>query len=64
MQEEIWKPVVGWEEFYEVSSEGRVRSKDRVIEINDKHNRKYKVQAKGRILMQPCSSVLATGQLL
>ena len=26
---EVWKPVVGYEEFYEVSSEGRVRSKDR-----------------------------------
>ena len=28
--EEIWKPVVGWEGLYEVSSCGRVRSLDRV----------------------------------
>lgn len=26
MPEEIWKPVVGWERFYEVSSHGRIRS--------------------------------------
>lgn len=29
--EEIWKPVVGWEGLYEVSSFGRVRSLDREI---------------------------------
>lgn len=29
--EEIWKPVVGYEDFYEVSSLGEVRSKDRVV---------------------------------
>jgi len=27
---EVWKDVLGWEEFYEVSNMGRVRSKDRV----------------------------------
>lgn len=27
--EEIWKPIVGWEELYEVSDHGRVRSLDR-----------------------------------
>lgn len=29
--EEIWKPVIGYESAYEVSSEGRVRSLDRQI---------------------------------
>jgi hypothetical protein len=29
--EEQWRPVVGWEGFYEVSDHGRVRSVDRVI---------------------------------
>ena len=24
--DEIWKPVVGWEGFYEVSNKGRIRS--------------------------------------
>lgn len=28
---EIWLPVVGYEGFYEVSSEGRVRSLDRIV---------------------------------
>lgn len=28
---EIWLPVVGFEDLYEVSSEGRVRSKDRLV---------------------------------
>ena len=27
---EIWKPIQGYEEYYEVSSEGNVRSKDRI----------------------------------
>jgi hypothetical protein len=31
MQEEIWKDVVGWEGFYQVSSLGRVRSIDRIV---------------------------------
>lgn len=28
---EIWRPVPGWEDLYEASSHGRVRSLDRVI---------------------------------
>lgn len=31
MKEEIWTPVVGWENLYEVSTFGRVRSKDRIV---------------------------------
>ena len=31
MSEEEWRPVVGYEGFYSVSSEGRVRSEDRVV---------------------------------
>ncbi len=30
--EELWKPVVGWERSYEVSSQGRLRSIDRTVE--------------------------------
>ena len=33
MLQEIWVPVKKYEEFYEVSNLGRVRSKDRVVEI-------------------------------
>ncbi len=31
MQED-WKPIVGWEDFYEVSNTGKVRSKERIVE--------------------------------
>ena len=30
-REEVWRPVVGWEGLYEVSSRGRVRSLDRLL---------------------------------
>lgn len=42
---EVWRPVVGWEGAYEVSSLGRVRSLDRVIVT-----RRYKRRMSGRIL--------------
>lgn len=32
MENEIWKPVVGYEDYYEVSPTGRVRSLDRISE--------------------------------
>lgn len=31
MDKETWRPVIGFEEYYDVSSEGEIRSKDRVI---------------------------------
>lgn len=40
--EEIWKPVVGYEGFYEVSNIGRVRSLARIVECNDGRKRKIK----------------------
>lgn len=43
---ETWKPVVGWEELYEVSDQGRVRSVDRTIHYKDGQTRRYK----GRVL--------------
>lgn len=46
MKEEIWKDIEGYEGFYQVSSYGRVRSVDRVIEYNDGRKRLQK----GRIL--------------
>ena len=35
---EIWKPVNGYENVYEVSSEGRVRSLDKVVRSGIRHN--------------------------
>lgn len=49
--EEIWKPVVGYEGFYEVSNIGRVRSLSRIVECNDGRKRKLKT----RILRQSCA---------
>lgn len=43
---EQWKPVVGFEGYYEVSDQGRVRSVDRIVERS--HGRRYLI--KGRIL--------------
>lgn len=45
MAEERWLPVVGWEGFYEVSDQGRVRSLDRVSTRNGRPYRQ-----RGRIL--------------
>ena len=44
MEDEVWKPVVGWEEGYEVSNLGRVRSITRLIPATNK--RLYKKQGK------------------
>ena len=48
---EIWKPVVGYEGFYEVSNIGKVRSLARIVECNDGRKRKLKT----RILRQSCA---------
>lgn len=45
---EIWKPIVGYEGLYEVSSWGRVRSLDRDVEYEGKMIRRRK----GKILAQ------------
>lgn len=39
MESELWKPVVGFEGLYEVSNAGRVRSVDRVSEIEGRWGR-------------------------
>ena len=38
MEKEIWKDIPGYEELYEVSTFGRVRSKDRLIELDWTNN--------------------------
>ena len=47
---EIWKPVRGYEEYYEVSNLGRVRSLDRWISVCPKGKNSYQVLHCGRIL--------------
>lgn len=46
---EIWKPIKGYEGYYEVSNLGRVRSVERIVERKDGSIRRYK----GKIL-SPC----------
>lgn len=36
MENEVWRPVVGWEGFYSVSNLGRVRSEKRIVTRRDK----------------------------
>ena len=49
MSTEEWRPVVGHEDDYEVSSLGRVRSRDRVTP----HARYGSARRKGQVLKQP-----------
>ena len=46
---ENWKPVVGFEGYYEVSDMGRVRSVDRYVNTGIRHSEK--VHRKGRVLI-------------
>lgn len=50
IEKEVWKPVAehGFESTYEVSNLGRVRSKDRLIEVNG-----HKTFRRGKVL-RPC----------
>jgi hypothetical protein len=52
---EKWMPIEGYEQFYEVSSEGRVRSLDRSFTVNDKRWGNYIATSKGRILKSSLS---------
>lgn len=49
MKKEIWKPVVGWRRFYEVSSLGRVRSLPRSV----RQSNGVVINIKGRVLKTP-----------
>ena len=39
---EVWKPISGYEGFYEVSNLGRIRSLERIVECSDGRKRKIK----------------------
>lgn len=47
---EIWKKVIGWEDLYEVSNSGRVRSLDRIIVKKNRHGSYSRCLYKGRVL--------------
>jgi hypothetical protein len=52
-EEEEWRPVVGWEGLYEVSSLGRVRSLDHMTEAVRGNGKVVKTHWRGRILRSP-----------
>lgn len=47
---EEWRPVVGWDGLYEVSSFGRVRSLDRIGKKRGKGGQEYYPRLRGRVL--------------
>ena len=47
---EIWKPIKGYEGLYEASSEGRIRSVDRIVERSLPNKKTRICNQKGRIL--------------
>ncbi|MBQ8969200.1 MAG: HNH endonuclease [Bacteroidaceae bacterium] len=51
-KEEIWKNIVGYEDSYQVSNLGRVRSIDRYVRTGENHLRKIR----GKILKQQVSN--------
>ncbi len=50
MKKEIWKPVKNWENLFEVSNLGRVRSLDRTIKVKDCLGNLEERSFSGRIL--------------
>ena len=48
--DEIWKPIPGFEDLYEASSLGRIRSKSVVLWTKGEHNRSFQYRRKERIL--------------
>ena len=42
MTTETWKPITGWEGFYSVSDQGRVRSETRTVTLGNGQTRTYK----------------------
>lgn len=47
---ESWRPVVGWENRYEVSNQGRIRSITRVINRHYRNGNVVKVARRGKVL--------------
>lgn len=48
--EEIWRDIPGYEEFYQASSEGRIRSKDRYTKEFNNHGTMCRILKKGRMM--------------
>lgn len=46
----MWKDIKGYEQNYQVSCDGKIRSRERVYNINDNKNRSYQKIVKQKIL--------------
>jgi len=56
MEQEIWKDVVGYEDYYQVSNIGRLKSKDRYVNVT-RNGKTFKVFKKGQtISLYVCDS--------
>lgn len=55
LENEVWKPIPGWEGFYDVSDFGRVRSVARVVMRSNgvKNSVKHRILKSGKSLVQP-----------
>lgn len=53
---ELWMPVVGWEDLYEVSSHGRVRSRGSVTTRTHPSGTRYQYRKRGKLLRTPPNS--------
>ncbi len=49
---EVWLPVENWEDLYEVSNKGRLKSLDRVVVSTNHNGTTFKRKYKGKILKQ------------
>ena len=62
--EEIWKDVVGYEEYYKVSSIGRVMRKKFTLRMKNGRNRLYREQECKQIVTKSCVVVSIFGKTL
>ena len=61
--DEVWLPIKMYEDLYEVSSLGRIRSKDREHLISNRHSEPYLRRLKGRVKVTSCNGPYETVSL-
>lgn len=64
MEQEIWKDVNGYEEYYKVSSRGRVMRKKFTLRMKNGRNRLYREQECKQIVTKSCIVVSVFGKTL
>lgn len=64
MEEEVWKDVDGYEEYYKVSSRGRVMRKKFTLRMKNGRNRLYREQECKQMVTKSCVVVSILGKTL